>query len=158
VEYIGDAAATAKSWRGGWFHTGDRVRLDSDWLYVEGRSADVVRRRGVNISPDSVEDVIATMPGVAEVAVVGVPSELTEDEVLAVVVAHHGHAVDPADVRRHCAGRLPRHALPRFVSVQESLPRTASLKVSRAELRGRGLPPGAWDAESTPAHTRPEPS
>lgn len=144
-EYIGDPDATARAWSDGWFRTGDRVRLDDGWLFFEGRSADVVRRRGVNISPDAVEEVIATLPGVAEVAVVGVPSELTEDEVLAIVVPHG--RLDPGDVRRHCVGRLPRHALPRFVSIQDSLPRNANLKVSRAVLRGRGLPANAWDAE-----------
>ncbi len=146
--YVGDAEATARAWRGGWFHTGDQVRLDDGWLYFESRSADVVRRRGVNISPDAVEEAIASMPDVSEVAVVGVPSELTEDEVLAVVVPHAGRAIDPAEVRRHCSGLLPRHALPRYVSVEESLPRNANLKVSRAELRRRGLPAGTWDADS----------
>jgi crotonobetaine/carnitine-CoA ligase len=145
IEYVGDPDATARAWQDGWFRTGDRVRLDDGWLYFEGRSADVVRRRGVNISPDAVEDVIATMPGVAEVAVVGVPSELTEDEVLAVVVPTT--AIDPAQVRHHCVDRLPRHSLPRFVSIQDSLPRNANLKVSRAVLRSRGLPADAWDAE-----------
>jgi carnitine-CoA ligase len=147
--YVGDGAATARAWRGGWFHTGDQVRLDDGWLYFESRSADVVRRRGVNISPDAVEEAIASMPDVSEVAVVGVPSELTEDEVLAVVVPHAGRTIDPAAVRGHCSRLLPRHALPRYVSVEESLPRNANLKVSRAELRRRGLPPGAWDAESS---------
>jgi crotonobetaine/carnitine-CoA ligase len=124
------------------------VRLDDGWLYFEGRGADVVRRRGINISPDAVEEAIASMPGVAEVAVVGVPSEFTEDEVLAVVVPGPGVVLDPAEVRRHCTDRLPRHALPRFVSVEESLPRNANLKVSRAELRSRGVLPGTWDAET----------
>jgi carnitine-CoA ligase len=146
--YVGDSAATERAWRSGWFHTGDQVRLDDGWLYFEGRSADVVRRRGINISPDAVEEAIASMPGIAEVGVVGVPSEFTEDEVLAVVVPLPGRVLDPAEVRRHCTGRLPRHALPRFISVEQSLPRNTNLKVSRTELRSRGVPPGTWDAES----------
>lgn len=146
--YVGDPAATDRAWRDGWFHTGDRVRLDEGWLYFEGRSADVVRRRGINISPDAVEEAITSMPGIAEVAVVGVPSELTEDEVLAVVVPLPGRVLDPAEVRRHCRDRLPRHALPRFVSIEPSLPRNPNLKVSRSELRARGVPPDTWDAES----------
>jgi crotonobetaine/carnitine-CoA ligase len=145
TEYVGDPDATARAWRDGWFRTGDQVRLDDGWLYFEGRSADVIRRRGIHISPDAVEEVIAAMPGVAEAAVVGVPSELTEDEVLAVIVPTA--TIDPASVRRHCVGRLPRHALPRFVSFQDSLPRNGNLKVSRAALRSRGLPADAWDAE-----------
>jgi crotonobetaine/carnitine-CoA ligase len=148
--YAGDPAASERAFRDGWFRTGDRVRIDRGWLYVEGRSAEVVRRRGVNISPFAVEEVIGAMPGVAEVAVVGVPSQLTEDEVLAVVVPDQGATIDPARVRRYCVGRLPRHAVPRYVSVEESLPRNANLKLSRAALRDRGLPAGAWDAESHP--------
>lgn len=146
--YAGDPEATARAWRDGWFRTTDRVRLHEGWLHFEGRAADVVRRRGINISPDAVEEAIASMPGVAEAAVVGVPSELTEDEVLAVVVPARPGAVDPAEVRRHCTGRLPGYALPRYVSIQPTLPRTASLKVSREALRRRGLPAGAWDAET----------
>ena len=146
--YVGAPAATDHAWRGGWFHTGDQVRLDDGWLYFEGRSVDVVRRRGINISPDAVEDAIASMPGVAEVAVVGDPSEFTEDEVLAVVVPLPDWVLDPAEVRRLCVGRLPRHALPRFVSFQPSLPRNPNLKVSRAALRSRGVTPDTWDAES----------
>ncbi|HEX6360649.1 AMP-binding protein [Actinophytocola sp.] len=145
LEYVGDPEATARAWGDGWFRTGDRVRLDDGWLYFECRSADVVRRRGVNISPDSVEEVIATLPGVSEVAVVGVPSELTEDEVLAVVVPES--SVDPVDVWWHCRERLPRFAVPRFVSIQDSLPRNGNLKISRATLRTRGLPADAWDAD-----------
>jgi len=148
--YAGDPEAGARAWRDGWFRTGDRVRLDEGWLYFEGRSADVVRRRGINISPDMVEEAIASMPGVAEVAVVGVPSELTEDDVLAVVVPAAAGAIDPARVRRHCMGLIPAYAIPRYVSIQPSLPRTASLKVSREALRRRGLPADAWDAESDP--------
>jgi len=152
--YAGDPEATARAWRDGWFRTGDQVRLRAGWLHFEGRSADVVRRRGINISPDAVEEAIASMPGVAEVAVVGVPSELTEDEVLAVVVPADGATIDPAEVRRHGVGRLPAHALPRYVSIESSLPRNASLKVSREALRRRGLPDGAWDAESVPLEAR----
>ena len=155
--YAGDPVATKRAWHDGWFRTGDQVRLDDGWLYVEGRSADVVRRRGINISPDLVEEVIASMPGVADVAVVGVPSELTEDEVLAIVVPDDAGTLDPADVRRHCARRLPRHALPRFVSIASSLPRNANLKLSRAELRRGGVPPDAWDAETVLSQYPPRP-
>jgi carnitine-CoA ligase len=147
LRYAGDPEATARAWVDGWFRTRDRVRLVDGWLHFEGRCADVVRRRGISISPGAVEEVIATMPGVTEVAVVGVPSELTEDEVFAVVVPGPAAAVDPAAVRRYCADRLPRHALPRYVSIEEALPRNANLKVSRAALRDRGIPAGVWDAE-----------
>ena len=67
TEYLGDPEATAAAWQDGWFRTGDRGRIDDDgWLFYEGRSADVIRRRGVNISAEEVEEVIANMIGVAE--------------------------------------------------------------------------------------------
>lgn len=152
IEYVGDPGATARAWRGEWFRTGDRVRLDEGWLFFEGRSADVIRRRGVNISPELVEDAIGSLAGVAEVAAVGVPSELTEDEVLAVVVPAPGSTLRADDVWRHAAGVLPRHATPRFVSIEDALPHNASHKVSRARLRDRGLPAGAWDSLADRAH------
>ncbi|NKQ51726.1 ATP-dependent acyl-CoA ligase [Amycolatopsis sp. K13G38] len=145
--YLGDPDATEAAWRDGWFRTGDQARIEDGWLYFEGRSADVIRRRGINISAVSVEEAAASMPGVAAAAAVGVASELTEDEVLLVVVPAPGETLDPAAVRAHCAARLPRHSVPRYVSVEKDLPRNGSLKVVRAPLRDRGLPPTVWDAE-----------
>ncbi|KAA9166420.1 ATP-dependent acyl-CoA ligase [Amycolatopsis acidicola] len=144
THYVGDPEATESAWHDGWFRTGDQARLEDGWLYFEGRSADVIRRRGMNISAVGVEDAAASMPGLTAAAAVGVPSELTEDEVLLVVVGD----VDPRAVHEHCAARLPRHAVPRYVSVAEDLPRNGSFKVVRAALRDRGLPPGVWDAET----------
>ena len=79
---------------------------------------------------------------------IGVPSELTEDEVLLVVVPREGSALSPEALRKHCADRLSRHAVPRYISVESTVPRTASMKIDRRSLRDRGLPPGAWDAET----------
>lgn len=158
TSYVGDAGATQHAWRGGWFHTGDHVRLEGGWLWFEGRSTDVVRRRGHNISPEALEDIIRRIPGIADAAVVGVPSELTEEEVLAVVVPEDGARVDPSDVRAFCMGKVPAHALPRFVSVETELPLTTTLKLCRDRLKRRGLPRTAWDAEATapPIRTAPE--
>lgn len=146
-EYVGDPLATRGAWRDGWFHTGDRVRLDDGWLYYAGRSAEVIRRRGHNISAVEVEHHILAMPQVAHVAVVGVRSELTEEELLAIVVPQPQVELAPESVREHCFGALADHSLPRFVSITDALPLTPSLKVRRDLLRERGLPPDAWDAE-----------
>ena len=79
--------ATAAAWRNGWFHTGDGFRMDEDgWFYFVDRMKDALRRRGENISSFEVEAQVAQHPDVQEVAVIGVPSELSEDEVKAVVV------------------------------------------------------------------------
>lgn len=155
TEYVGDAEASAAAWQDGWFRTGDRARIDDGWLYFEGRGSDVIRRRGVNISATTVEDAVAALPGVAEVAAIGVPSELTEDDVLLVVVPAPGAQVDAAAVHQRCQDVLPRHAVPRYVSIEQELPRNDSLKLLRGRLRERGLPLAAWDAETTGATAGP---
>lgn len=144
--YAGDDEATRDAWVDGWFRTRDRVRLHEGWLYVEGRTGDVIRRRGVNIDPQLVEQALLTCDGIGAVAAVAVPSELTEDEVLAVVVPAAGATVDPDVLWTQCAARLPRHAVPRFLSLEDALPHNSNAKLDRAALRRRGLPPGAWDA------------
>ena len=145
--YVGDPEATREAWRDGWFRTRDRARLTDGWLRIEGRLGDVIRRRGVNIDPQHVEQALLAHPDVLEAAAVAVPSELTEDEVLAVVVLADGTAVEAAELREHCRTRLPRHAVPRYVSCESELPHNSNLKVDRAALRRRGLPATAWDAD-----------
>lgn len=148
LEYVDDDEATRDAWRGGWFRTRDRGRLEDGWLWIDGRLGDVIRRRGVNIDPHHVEDVLQAHPHVVEAAAVAVPSELTEDDVLAVVVPVPGTSLDAAALWQHCRDRLPRHMVPRFLSLEPALPHNANLKVDRAALRGRGLPTGAWDADT----------
>lgn len=146
--YAGDPEATAATVVDGWFHTGDRARLDPDGhLVFAGRRADVVRRRGENVSTWEVEQVVRTMPGVQDVAAVGVAAELTEQELLVVVEAGPGTVPSEPDVHAWCAARLPRPAVPRYVQVVPSLPRTPTGKVAKADLAGSGLVAGTWDAE-----------
>jgi crotonobetaine/carnitine-CoA ligase len=147
-EYVGDEQSTRDAWYDGWFRTRDRGRLADGWLWIDGRLGDVIRRRGVNIDPHHVEEALAAHPDVVEAAAVAVPSELTEDEVLAVAVPAAGKTLDAVALWDHCRLRLPRHMVPRFISVEPALPHNRSLKVDRAALRQRGLPENAWDAEA----------
>jgi crotonobetaine/carnitine-CoA ligase len=157
--YVGDEQATRDAWEDGWFRTRDRGRVDDGWLWVDGRLGDAIRRRGVNIDPRRIEEVLLAHPDVTEVAAVAVPSELTEDEVLAVVVLAPGCDVQPPALRAHCRDALPRHMVPRFISIESDLPHNGSLKLDRAALRRRGLPPTAWDGDDrTTTTTRPEAS
>ena len=144
--YYDMTEATADSWRGGWFHTGDRGVVDADgYLTFIDRMKDCVRRRGENISSYEVESTIARHPAVLEAAVVGVPSELSEEEVLACVVLKPGRRLGPADLIEHCTGRMADFAVPRYIRWMDELPRNASERVQKFQLRAEGLTPGTWD-------------
>lgn len=144
LEYAGDPEATSSVRADGWFRTGDRGRLDADgYLSFAGRRADVVRRRGENVAAWDVERVLVEMPGVLDAAVVGVASELTEQEILAVLTPAVGAELTGPAVRDWCRPRLPAHALPRFVRIVPELPRNPNGKVLKAAL---GVDPDTWDA------------
>lgn len=147
--YHGMPAETARSWRNLWFHTGDRGYLDEDgYLTFVDRLKDTVRRRGENVSSWEVERVVAEHPSVAGVAAYGVPSALSEEDVMIAVVPADGARVDPAALLRHCEGRLTSFAVPRYVRVVEALPLTPSQRVEKYKLRADGVPPGTFDREA----------
>jgi crotonobetaine/carnitine-CoA ligase len=149
--YDGLPEATAASWRNLWFHTGDRVVRDPDgsFRFVD-RLKDSIRRRGENISSYEVEQALLAHADVAAAAVVPVPSELGEDEVLACVVARDSAELDPVELIRFCEPRLPHFAVPRYVDVLPELPLTASGKVEKYRLRLRGVTASTWDREQAP--------
>ena len=140
----------APSLRNLWLHTGDMGRFDEDgYLFFAGRSKEMIRRRGENISAIQVEDVIRRHPKVADVAVYAVRAEFLEDEVMASVVSREGCKVDPEDLVRFCAPQMAYFMVPRFVEVLPELPLTQTGKVEKyklreaAELRLKDL----WDRE-----------
>jgi crotonobetaine/carnitine-CoA ligase len=141
--------ASEAAWRDGWFHTGDRAVADEDgWLRFVDRLKDSIRRRGENVSAWEVEQVLERHPAVALAAVVPVPSELGEDEVMAFVVPVAGESLQPLDLVGFCEGRLARFAIPRFVEVVPELPLTENGKVRKEPLRARGVGSGTWDREA----------
>ena len=152
--YFGKPEATAEAWRNGWFHTGDRVVRDGDGCFrFVDRIKDAIRRRGENISSYEVEQVLQSHPAVAAVAVYPVRSELAEDEVMAALVARDGEALDPAELARFCATRLPYFAIPRFIDVVADLPRTENGKVQKYKLREQGVTCSAWDRQKAATAT-----
>ncbi len=146
--YHGMPEETLESFRNLWFHTGDRARMDEDgYVYFIDRMKDAIRRRGENISSFEVERTLATLEEVAEVAVIGVPSELTEEEVLAVIVFKEGHQLSYEAILDHCQDRLPHFAVPRYLRIIDELPKTPSQRVKKHRLREEGLTDGTWDRE-----------
>jgi crotonobetaine/carnitine-CoA ligase len=148
--YHGLPEKTVEAWRNLWFHTGDAGVMDETGLltFVD-RLKDCIRRRGENISAAEVEGAVMQLPGVAEVAAFAVPSSLRggEDEVMLAVVLMPGSGLSPQTIADHADRVLPRFAQPRFIEVVEELPKTATGKVQRAQLRRRGAGPATWDRE-----------
>jgi crotonobetaine/carnitine-CoA ligase len=145
--YFRNEAATASCLRDGWFRTGDRARQDADGdLFFLGRATDSVRRRGINISAWEVERVLLEHPDVEECALVGVPSELGEDELKIFIRLAAGAAPDPAGLIAWCRPRLPRFQVPRYVSYVEDFPRTPTQRVRKIELSRATS--DSWDAEA----------
>lgn len=139
--------ATAERWSNLWFHTGDLGKIDEDgYFFFVDRKKDYLRRRGENISSFEVEAAIAKHPYVLEAAVVGIASELTEEEVKAVVVLQPGMSLSPEDFTQHCIDNMPYFAVPRYVEFVSDLPRTPSGKVLKHELRSAGIA-ACWDRE-----------
>src|SRR5581483_5021333 len=144
--YFGAPEKTVEAWRNLWFHTGDRVVREADGYFrFMDRLKDAIRRRGENISAFEVEQVLLSHPSVANAAVYPVPSSLAEDEVMAAVVLHAGHATQPAELIAYCAPRLPYFALPRYLEFVSELPVTENGKVQKYRLRERGITAQTWD-------------
>ena len=156
--YYGMPDETARAFtRDGWLRTGDLVTADPGGTYTfVARKKEVLRRRGENLSPAEVEEVLEDHPDVLECAVVGVPSELSEDEVKAFVVPAPGRQPDFAALRAHTAARLAAFKVPRYWQLIAELPRTPTARVARHRLP-RGHPAGEYDAESEPGPSPPSP-
>lgn len=128
--------ASLASMRNGWFHTGDRVRIDEDgYLWFVGRGKDAIRRRGENISAFEIESVVKKHPAVADAAAYALPSELGEDDVALAVVPREGHELDEGELIRYCAANMAYFMVPRYVRRVRDLPRTLSHKVQKFRLR-----------------------
>ncbi|MFC7155542.1 acyl-CoA synthetase [Halomarina halobia] len=120
-----------------WFATGDAAYRDADgYLWFVGRADDVIISSGYRIGPFEVESTLVEHPDVAEAAVVGVPDERRGEVVKAVLVPRAGARIDADELRAFVRDRLARHAHPRVFEVVDELPKTASGKIRRRELRG----------------------
>jgi acyl-CoA synthetase (AMP-forming)/AMP-acid ligase II len=144
--YWENAEATDRALRPGpypWekvLHTGDLFRADEEgFLYFVGRKDDIIKTRGEKVSPKEVENAIYALPGIREVAVVGVPDAILGLAIRAVVVAEQDAGLTEHAVIRHCAAHLEDFMVPKSVEFRDALPKTDSGKISRrsveAELR-----------------------
>jgi acyl-CoA synthetase (AMP-forming)/AMP-acid ligase II len=128
---------------GGWFRTGDVGTLDSEgYLVITDRRKDIIIRGGENLSSKEIEDVLAEHEAVADVAVVAAPDPVYGERVCAFVVLRPEATLSLADVRAHFSTvGITRHKTPEQLEIVDSLPRTATGKARKAELRQRLRPP-----------------
>ena len=126
----------SKSVVDGWLHTGDLGRVSADGhLWLVDRKGDMIISGGYNIYPREVEDVIAEVPSVAEVAVVGVADQDWGQRVVALVTARPGESVDPGAVLAHCRERMASYKKPKEVRVVTELPLNSTGKIAKKVLR-----------------------
>lgn len=131
----GPTVAPGAAAEDGWLHTGDLGHIDEQgYLWVSGRTDDLIITGGENVAPLEVEEVLQSHPAVAEAAVVGRPDPEWQQAVTAVIVTN-GADIDADALRAHCAERLAPSQVPKEFEFAASLPRTASGKLIRAELR-----------------------
>ncbi|MGN6795013.1 MAG: AMP-binding protein, partial [Streptosporangiaceae bacterium] len=132
----------------GWLHSGDLVTVNDDGTFTfVGRRKEVLRRRGENLSPLEVEEVLDSHPAVLESAVVGVASDLTEEEIKAFIVVVPEATVDLRELRAYAAERLSAFKVPRLWQLIDVLPRTPTARIAK-HLLPSGRQPTEFDAEA----------
>lgn len=146
--YLNDPVATATTWRDNWFHTGDLFTRDAEdnYFFVD-RAKDALRRKGENISSFEVEEELLAYPGVREAAVVAVPGDGGEDEVLAVLVAD-GVKNELQELVDFLGVRMAHFMVPRYFRFTETLPRTPTQKIEKHLLRNEGITADTFDREA----------
>ncbi len=139
--YLNLPDATAEALRGGWMHTGDVGYCDEDgYLFVTDRKHDMIVSGGENIYPREVEDVLFEHPDILDAAVIGVPDERWGERVHAVLVLRQGSVLDRDGVMAFTRARLAGYKVPKTLEVVLALPRNATGKVAKNELRKREKP------------------
>lgn len=165
VGYFKDPERTAEALRDGWLHTGDSAWRDEDgWFYFVDRVKDIIRRRGENVSSLEVEMTLNAHPAVRQSAVIGVPSELLDEDICALVVPQPGQKPEPSELIAWCTERLARFKVPRYLEFVTELPLTPTGKIEKHRLRAGDYTPGeridigeAATRLSTPATSAPSP-
>jgi crotonobetaine/carnitine-CoA ligase len=134
--YFGMPQATVDTWRDLWFHTGDLGRFDAAGrLYFLGRKKEMIRRSGENISIFEVEEALIAHPAIAEAAVIAVPAELGEDEIVAFVSLKDGAELDEAELRAFCNANMGRFMVPQYIRFLAEIPRTPTGKYAMSALQ-----------------------
>ncbi len=128
--------ANVSSFTDGWLHTGDATRVDEEgYYYIVDRWKDMYISGGENVYPAEVESVLHQLAGIAEAAVIGIPSEQWGEVGMAIVAVKPGHTLDPEQIHAHCQANLARFKCPRLIEFVDALPRNATGKIHKPTLR-----------------------
>ena len=148
VEYYKEPDATSEKMKDGWFRSGDLAMVDEDgFFFFKGRKKDAIRRRGENVSAQEVEMVIDRHPAVMESSVFGVPSELSEEDIMAAVVLKDGETLSPEALIEYCQENMARFMVPRYIEFMAELPKTPTFRTEKYKLVKRGVTETTWDRE-----------
>jgi long-chain acyl-CoA synthetase len=128
--------ANAESIQNGWFMTGDIAHRDAEgFYYIVDRKKDMIIRGGFNVYPREIEEVLYAHPAVAEAAVIGIKHESHGEEVKAVIALKPGQKATSDDIMAYCKEKLAAYKYPRFIEFRDSLPKNATGKILKRELR-----------------------
>ena len=131
---------SGSSFEGRWLKTGDAARMDDEgFVFIVDRWKDMYISGGENVYPAEIENVLYQLPQVAEAAIIGVPNEKWGEVGLAVLVLKPGETIDRATVVAHCVSRLAKFKVPNDIAIIDALPRNATGKVLKRELRTQFL-------------------
>ena len=134
--YWEDAEETARYFRNGRLHTGDLARVDADgFIYIVEREREMIKSGGNRVGAKEIEEVIAELPDVVEVAVIGMPHEILGEAIAAFVAPVRRSTLTVEQVRAHCQRRLPGFKVPETISFLPRLPHNANGKVVKGELK-----------------------
>jgi long-chain acyl-CoA synthetase len=134
--YYNHPEETAATLRNGWLHTGDMGQKDGDgYIYIVDRRKEMLLVRGMNVYPREIEEVLHQFPNVREAAVVAKRDEKRGEVPIAFVSAANGATLDPNEILRLCRDQLADYKIPREIRVMDALPRTATGKIAKLELK-----------------------
>jgi crotonobetaine/carnitine-CoA ligase len=134
--YFNNSLATAETMRDGWLYTGDNAIQDEDGYFrFVDRKKDMIKRAGENVSAGEVENVLLQHPAVFECAVIGLPDEMRDETIVAVVVLNPRQRVTQSELVEFCAGKLASFRVPQRVVFEESLPKTSVGKIQKHLIR-----------------------
>jgi long-chain acyl-CoA synthetase len=134
--YYKRADATAEAIKDGWFFTGDVAYQDEDgYFFIKDRVKDMIIRGGFNVYPREIEEVLYGLPAIAEAAVIGTEDPALGEEIKAVVAFKPGQSADAQEIIDYCKERLAAYKYPRSVEIRDTLPKTATGKILKRELK-----------------------